>query len=229
MASAGRSVSISDRLSLPILANDMPILYEDEEEADVGESNPHVDADEILHICLKAHLRNHPELAVYSNMNLYYRKGRRQKKSQSLPYISPDDMVVRPYRALGEDVSSYTIGLDGPPPLLAAEVLSERSAQERDLDDKLVIYANLGVPEYLLVDLTGRYLAERLLLKRLQPNRTWRDERDPDGGVTSQLGFRAIIEKDGRLRLLNAATGRPYVRPDEAEQRIRTLEEELSR
>ena len=38
-----------------------------------------------------------------------------------------------------------------------------------------------------------------------------------------------IYSQLGRLRLLNAATGRPYVRPDEAEQRIRTLEEELSR
>ena len=59
--------------------------------------------------------------------------------------------------------------------------------------------------------------AQSLLLKRLQPDGTWKDEQDPDGGVTSQLGFRLIIDTDGRLRMLDATTGKRYARPDEAE------------
>jgi hypothetical protein len=32
-----------------------------------------------------------------------------------------------------------------------------------------------------------------------------------------------IVDNDGRLRVLDAATGKPYVRPDEAEERVRAL------
>jgi hypothetical protein len=39
--------------------------------------------------------------------------------------------------------------------------------------------------------------------------------------VASQLGFRVIIDSDGRPRVLNAATGYRYVRPDEADRRVR--------
>ena len=128
---------------------------------------------------------------MFSNMNLYYHP--RDPKA----YVSPDTMLVEPFRELGEAVSSYRIGVDGPAPKLTLEVLSARTAQQRDLDEKVIVYAKLGVQEYILVDVTGVYLPERLLLKRLQPDGTWKDEQDPDGGVTSQLGFRLIIDNDG--------------------------------
>ena len=41
------------------------------------------------------------------------------------------------------------------------------------LDKKLSIYGGLAVAEYLLADPTGRFLRERLLLKRLRPDHTW--------------------------------------------------------
>src|SRR5438105_4796886 len=147
--------------------SDLPILYEDDKEADLGESNIHVINDEILHICLKAHLKSRPEYRVFSNMNLYYQEMESQEVSP-LPYVSPDTMVVKPTRLLGEHVSSYQIGRDGPAPLLAAEVLSERSYEQRDLNEKVTLYAKLGVAEYVLVDVTGQFLPQRLLLKRLQ-------------------------------------------------------------
>jgi Uma2 family endonuclease len=206
--------------TLPLL-DDMPILYEDEEEGDMGEADPHMDAAEILHICLKAHLAGRAGYRIFSNMNCYYRKDKPHPRTGSLPYVSPDNMVVKPSRDLGTAVSSYTIDDDGPAPVLIAEVLSERSVQQGDLGQKVKLYCLLGVAEYILVDPTGRFLPQRLLLKRLGRNRRWRDEQDADGGVTSRLGFRVIIDTDGRLRLLDAASGRAYIRPDEAEQRIR--------
>ena len=200
---------------LPIQFEDMPILYEDEDEGDLGEADYHVDSDQILHQGIKAHLQGSSR-RVFSNMNCYYLKGPPHKRTGSLPYVSPDNMVVEPDRDLGALVVSYTIGEDGPPPLLVGEVLSKRSAQQNDLKKKLVIYAKLGIAEYILVDVTGKFLKQRLLLKRLQTNRKWTDESDADGGVTSRLGFRLIIDSDGRLRAVNAATGVPYPRPDEA-------------
>jgi hypothetical protein len=83
------------------------------------------------------------------------------------------------------------------------------------------------VSEYILIDISGRFLPQRLLLKRLQLDKSWKDEQDSDGGVTSHLGFRLIIDKDHRLRVIDAASGKAYIRPDEAEQRVRELEAEL--
>ncbi|HEV3259233.1 MAG TPA: Uma2 family endonuclease [Gemmataceae bacterium] len=225
MATPITSIPELDVLPAPVMMDGLPILYEDEEEEenDLGESNPHVVTNEILHVCLKGHLGGRPEYRVFSNMNLYY-IAVELERGRGLPYVSPDIMVVKPARVLPEDVVSYQIGREGPAPVLTAEILSERSAQQRDLREKAAVYARLGVAEYILVDVSGKFLPQRLLLKRLQADGTWKDEQDPDGGVTSRLGFRLIIDTDGGLRMLDVATGKPYIRPDEAEPRVRELE-----
>ena len=97
------------------------------------------------------------------------------------------------------------------------------------LDEKVILYAKLEIAEYIMVDLSGEYLPEKLLLKRLQPDGTWKDERDGDGGVTSLLGFRLIIDLDGMLSVVDTETRRRYVRPREAQERLRELEAELER
>jgi Uma2 family endonuclease len=213
----------------------VPIMYEDENEGDMGESSLHVGTDEILHIGVQAHLAGREELRVFSNMNLYY-PAKRASKKKGPPYVSPDLMVVKPFRDLGEDVTSYFIGKDGPAPLLVMEILSKRSAQQQDLGKKLRIYAAMGIPEYVIVDASGKRLSLKLLIKRLQPDRTWKDARDADGGITSQLGFRVIIDSDGHVRVLDAATGKRYLRPGEAQshfdavrQHVDELEAEVAR
>lgn len=219
--------------------DDIPILYEDEDEGDMGESNPHVMTDEILHVGLGAHFAGRLQYRVFSNMNLYYLKGPPHERTGSLPYVSPDLMIVAPFRDLGEEVVSYTIGEDGPAPEATGEILSKRSAQQRDLNDKIIVYQKLRIAEYFLVDPFAKFLPQRLLMKRLQANGVYQDEQDADGGITSRLGFRLIIDQDGALRVLDTATGKRYVRPHEAqaeadarrlaEERLRILQEELAR
>lgn len=201
----------------------IPILYEDDPEWDMGEANLHALAEHVLRYGIAAHLGDQPRYCVFSNLNLHY-----QPRFPRV-YVSPDVMVVTPQVAQPEELHSYHLDSDGPAPVFVAEVLSEETAEERDLDEKLYIYAMTGIEEYLLVDVVGRFLPQRLVLKRLQPDRTWQDEQDADGGVTSRLGFRVILDSDGRLRVLDKTTGRKYARPDEAETRIRALEEELAR
>lgn len=203
-----------------VRVEDLPLLYEDDEEGDMGESNSHSDGGDILRFCLKIHFKDQPQYRIFLNMNLYYHPKDRRA------YVSPDVMVVEPNE--GREVeTSYRIGEDGPAPLLTTELLSERSAQQRDLEEKVLVYAVLKVAEYVLVDPSGRFLTQKLLLKRLQPNGTWLDMQDPDGGVTSQLGFRLMIEADGRLRVFDASTGKPYLRPDEAASFVYLAEDRL--
>jgi Uma2 family endonuclease len=239
MRGASRTTSLADLRPFPIIEDGMPLLYEDEEEGDMGDATWHSDSVAIALYGLKAHLGDREELQVLTNLNLYYSTTDRKA------YVSPDLMVVEPDE-VNEDLPSYRIGEDGPAPLLVGEVLSERTAQQGDLREKLPVYAGLGTREYLLIDVTGRFLPERLLLKRLRRNRTWKDEQDADGGITSKFEFRFILDMDDRLRVVDAQTGRPYARPDEAQknadeaqknadalneakQRVRELEAQLAR
>jgi len=194
----------------------------------MGEANLHVLWTQTLHYGLMAHLAYRPELRVYSNMNLYYRDAPLHPKTRSRPYVSPDVMVVEPFTPLPDDLVSYTIGREGPAPLLASEVLSERSTQQRDLKEKLPLYARLGVKEYVQADPVGRFLPQRLVIHRLQTDGSWLTARDPDGGITSDLQFRVILESNNQLRLQNTVTGRLYVRPEEADLRVREMEAELA-
>lgn len=201
----------------------LPILHEDDLEGEMGEANLHALAEHILRYGIAAHLGDRPRYRVFSNMNLHY-----QPRFPRV-YVAPDVMVVTPLAAQPDELRSYHLDSDGPAPVFVAEILSEETAEDRDLDEKLYIYAMTGIAEYLLVDVDGRFLPQRLLLKQLKQDRTWRDQRDADGGVTSRLGLRVIFDSDGRLRVIDELTGRKYARPDEAEARIRALEEELAR
>jgi Uma2 family endonuclease len=238
--------SLKDWKPLPLIEEGMPILYEDEG-LEMGESNLHTETSDILSCGLRAHFRSKRRFRVFFNLNLYY------SPENPHAYVSPDGMVVEPSRDLVDDVSSYSVGVDGPAPILTAEILSLRTAQQGDLTNKLIVYAHLKVPEYVIIDVTGRFLQQRLLLKRLQSDRTWVDEQDVGGGITSRLGFRLVIDTDGRLRVINGKTGKSYLRPEEAEDerlareaeatarrkaeikaekaehRVRELEEEMAR
>ena len=189
----------------------LPIMYEDEGQEEMGEANLHTCSDRILSLGIIAHLRPQPRWQVFSNLNCYYSATDRRA------YVSPDVMVVEPYERLPITLTSYRIGEHGPAPQQAIEILSQRSFQQRDLTDKPVIYGQLAVAEYILADLTGAFLPERLLLMRRRRSGTWAMMQDADGGVTSKLGFRILIDTDQQFRVLDAATGTPYLRPDEAQ------------
>jgi Uma2 family endonuclease len=195
---------------MPIVAIDMPVLFEDEGYEERGESLPHSMTEAIVRFGLMAHLRGRPDLVVLSDMNLHYHPLNRES------YVSPDVMVVRPDGPLNEELSSYRVGIHGPMPILTVEVLSRRTYQQGDLHDKADVYRQNGVAEYILIDVTGRFLRERLQLRRLQPDGAWAIFQDADGGVTSDLGFRIRIAPDRQARVSDVRTGRAYPRPEEA-------------
>jgi hypothetical protein len=205
----------------------------EDEESNVGEATVHTLSAGILFYGLTFHFASLPRIQVFANLNLYF------SRAHPNLFLTPDIMVVQPSRPLPVQVASYRIGEQGPLPRLVAEVLSPRTFREGDLTDMPVQYGEIGIEEYLLADVTGEMLAQRLLLLRRQRDGNWRDEQDADGGVTSRLGFRVVIEDDGQLRVIDAKTGERYPRPEEAlaeararrkaEERNRALEEELAR
>src|SRR5438094_268649 len=118
-----------------VLPQDIPILYEDDGREGMGEANPHTRTIDVLFLGMEVHLQQtRPELQVFSNLNAYYRDEPRNPQSGRSPYFSADIMVVSPPTRLPESIRSYRIGVDGPAPLQTTEVLSESSADLRDLD-----------------------------------------------------------------------------------------------
>jgi Uma2 family endonuclease len=201
---------------LPVVAIDLPVMYEDDGQEEMGEIETHTDSTVILHYGLRWHWGRESPIQVFKNLNLLYHP------TDQRAYVSPDVMAIRPQK-LRKKLRSYRVGTTGPAPFLAAEVLSKRSFQQQDLTSKPEIYADMKVAEHILADVTGEFLSEKLLIKKLQSNGSWRDLQDADGGITSQFGFRVVIEPDDRLRVVNAQTGQPYARPDEAEERREQL------
>jgi Uma2 family endonuclease len=210
----------------------VPCLY-GSEDFEMGESTIHTITAGILLYGLGFHLAPPTGYRVFGNLNLFY------SAEDPTAYVSPDVMVVRPPRALPAQLTSYRIGEQGPAPVLVSEVLSFRTWQQGDMSRKPGIYSGLGVEEYIVADVTAEMLEQRLLLLRRQRDGTWRDEQDTDGGVTSRLGLRVVVEDDGQLRVIDAKTGKRYARPEEAqaeaearreaEERVRALEGELAR
>jgi Uma2 family endonuclease len=193
----------------------IPLLYGDED-FEMGETAIHNITTDILLYGLAFHFARAAAYRVYGNLNLYY-----SDEDPNL-YVSPDVMVIKARRGLPKLITSYRIGEDGPGPTLVSEVLSFRTWQQGDLTDKPMLYSDLGVDEYIVADVTGDMLEQRLLLLRRQTDGRWRDEQDPDGGITSRLGFRVLIEEDGQLRVLDTKSGKRYARPDEAQEAVDT-------
>src|SRR6202521_401742 len=92
---------------LPVIARDIPIMYEDEGQENMDESLPHSTSIDILNFGIQCHMAPRPDFRVLRDMNLYY------STLDRLAYISPDIMVVTPPLPLPEDLSSYRIGEQG--------------------------------------------------------------------------------------------------------------------
>jgi Uma2 family endonuclease len=194
-----------------------PLLFEDEG-LEMGESIIHSLTCGILFYGIRLHFARRRNMRVFANLNLYY------SDDNPTLYVSPDLMIVQSLKRFADNLASYAVGKSGPAPRLVGEVLSFRTWQEGDMTSKPLVYAGMEVREYVLVDVTGVMLPQRLVLLRRQADGTWLDEQDPDGGLTSQLGFRLIVEKDGHLRVCDAGTGKRYPRPDEAGLRLQEAE-----
>jgi hypothetical protein len=210
-----------------------------DEEDVVGDSTLHTRTCEIPGFGLDFHFRGRPTVRVFRDLNVYY------STEKPRLFVAPDAMVVETPQPLPTDLPSYTLGQDGPAPLVTAEVLSPRTFKKEDLEKQPALYEALGVQEYILIDVSGELMPERLVLMRHKDG-VWVKMQDADRGVTSQLGFRLIIDPDGDLRVVDALTNKPYPRPLEAilaaeqlaaeaeerrqaEARIGALEEELAR
>lgn len=169
---------------------------------------------------------------VASNLLLFYREGYPRE------FVVPDVMVVR--GASKEFRRNYLLWKEGVPPALVIEVTSDKT-WKKDLSTRMDLYAQLGVQEYFLFDPYDEHLESQVQGFRLAGRRYSAIRPERDGSLISTTTGVAFRIEGTRLRLTDASTGIPLLRPAEeaaarAEEvaaaeaaRVRALEEEIER
>ena len=184
------------------------IHYPEADGRPMAEMDVHIDALIYLREALRDHFRDAPQVYVAGNMLLYYEEG------NPAASVAPDVFVVQGV-AKGER-RTYRLWEEGQPPTVVFEITSRGSRLE-DLGTMRAVYAMLGVQEYFLYDPLGEYLRPPLQGYGLQEGEYQRIPPRAEGGLTSQALDLDLRLEDGRLRLVNPATGERLLTPAEAQ------------
>jgi Uma2 family endonuclease len=152
---------------------------------------------------------------------------------------SPDVSVIRGVRDPETDRESFDVIAEGVRPCLIVEVVSPLSSRIRktDLEDKVVLYRRVGIPEYLIVDSQLRDRRFRLLGYRLGPSGYEPIEPDEEGRLLSETtGLWFQVSPDGRRVLIfehpsgrSLPTRREIETTAKAEARARKAAEERAK
>jgi Uma2 family endonuclease len=127
---------------------------------------------------LDAHFEQQSEVYVSGDILMYYVEGDPRKS------ISPDVLVAF---GLGKkDRQTYLVWVEGKSPDFAME-FSSKTTYDKDLTDKMELYASLGIQDYFLYDAEGLYLPSPLMGFTLVDGVYIPLSRDRDGGLHSAV------------------------------------------
>jgi hypothetical protein len=165
-------------------------------------------------------------------MFLYYVEGDPSKSK------APDIMIIKGVSKHWR--RTFKTWVERAMPCVIIEIVSDRTIDE-DQGEKRALYERLGVTEYFLFDPEGKYMNPPLQGFRLRGKKYVALRRNADGRLSSkEIGMDLRIEDRYKLRLIDPATGKPFLlrsertqeaerRTEQAAQRIAALEAELAR
>lgn len=160
---------------------------------------------------LEAFFRDNPEVYVSGDLLMYYVQGDPRK------VVSPDVLVSF---GIGQKARrTYLVWQEGKPPDFVMELASE-STYQKDLGEKMQIYAGLGITEYFLCDIEGLYLPAPLMGWTLVDGRYQPVPQETDGGIHSAvLGLALHLQPDA-LQFYDPATSQWLQTPEEAAEAL---------
>ncbi len=127
---------------------------------------------------LEAHFEQNPEVYISGDIMMYYREGDPWKS------ISPDVLVcigINPKMR-----RTYKVWEEGKAPDFVMEFSSE-TTYDKDLDEKMDVYASLEIQDYFLYDAEGLYLPSPLMGFTLVDGVYVAIPPDDDGGIRSSV------------------------------------------
>jgi Uma2 family endonuclease len=198
------------------------IYYPESDGEPMAETELHLEEMVYVWEGLKRRFEAEPDVFVGADLFLYYRKG------DPTAVVAPDGFVVKgvPKLPSAEGRRTYLLWEEGQAPCFVLETTS-LSTRWKD-EEKKEIYEQLGVDEYFQFDPCGEYLDPRLQGVRLMGGQYRPVQPEPDGSLLSQAtGVLFRVEGD-RLRLTDAATGKPLLRNEEMEVARRQAEQKAA-
>ena len=191
------------------------------------QGRPHSLARHYLVGLLYHHFRSDPDFMVLEDMKHLF---------PGLPGPAPDISVIRGAKHDDPEIESFDMNMQGVPPGLVIEVVSPKDSRIRRTDevDKVALYEQVGVHEYLLVDTPRRATAHRFRLRgyRLGADGCYREiQPNREGRLFSEatsLWFGVSPDGD-RIEIFDAATGARLLTQQETEAELARLRAEVER
>ncbi len=193
--------------SLPYVPTDDAIIYPHTDGEPMAVSDYHRHSLIWTLQALEAHFAQNPEVYVSGDIFIYYREGEPRKS------ISPDVLVcfgINPKLRL-----TYKVWEEEKVPDFVME-FSSKNTYDKDLDEKMDIYASLGIQDYFLYDAEGLYLPSPLMGFTLVDDVYVAIAPDANGGIRS-----SVLGLDFRLRGAEIAIYDPI-----ADEWVQTLAEQ---
>jgi Uma2 family endonuclease len=202
------------RVRLPsgeVTEQEIPLTAEDLLDPELGDevtqSEPHFEFLLLLARLLRGHYRSRNDVLVAGDMKMFW-------GAPGVKEPSPDIAVIPGVRRKYDpERGSFDAAKEGVLPCLIIEIVSATDSQVRrnDYVEKVKIYQQVGIPEYLILDPPTSSTRGRLLWTgyRLDERRYRRIAPDSDGLLLSETtGLRFGAESDGEtLRIVDARPG----------------------
>ncbi len=176
---------------------------------------------------LENHFTQRPEVYVSGDILMYYMEGQPQK------VVSPDVLVTF---GIGQKPRlTYKVWEEGKIPNFVME-MSSKTTYQKDLGEKMTLYASLGIRDYVLYDAEGLYLPTPLMGFTLADGSYVEMSSNADAGIYSEalgLEFRVrdmdcgIYDPVSEAWLQTAAEA-AEARAETAEARAETAEAEAA-
>src|SRR5262249_29784607 len=170
------------------------ILNEDDE--DMGETTLHYQLVNYLLNALKLFLANRVDCFIAANLRLSY------DANNPLRWYAPDILIA--FGVENHERSSYHLPTEKIMPQVIFEVASEKTAA-RDVGEKYLEYARLGVEEYCLLDPERAYLPASLIAYQRDNGELLQVKIRNHRVHSPRLGLE-IVDTGNDFRLLNPAT-----------------------
>ena len=217
-------------------------LYPESDGKPMAETDLHIEAIIRMRSLFRVYYKDRPDVYISGNLMMYYEDGRPPKA------VSPDILIS--FGVGKKRRRTYKIWEEGKPPDFVVEFSSKGTVQN-DLNNKMELYARLGIPEYFLCDVDRRYLPTPLMGFRLIDGEYVEIAANADGGISSEvLGLDFHLLADGfgiydpetrnwlqtpeevansRAERDRARAERDRARAERAETELARLREELAR
>lgn len=187
------------------------------EEEEMSETTLHFALINYLYNALKLFLSDRADCFVAGNLRISY------DEKNPLKWYAPDIMIA--FGVENRERTSYHLATEKTMPQVIFEVASEQTA-DRDVGEKYLDYARLGVEEYYLLDPEKNLLPAALIAYQRDNGRLLQAKAQNNRIFSARLGLEIVNTDDG-FRLFNPITNETLSTPTQLAQENELLQKRV--